>query len=346
MANGLRVCKICGEAKPMTEFYGKIYTCKRCVCRKNNQKVVNRNLEKQPDLQGEVWMEVVGFEGLYKVSNIGRVRSGRRGTIMIPHPLKDGYLRIRLRKEGKDFSFLVHRLVAMAFIPNPNNFDTVNHKDFNTQNNCVENLEWCTQKYNNKYSRDAGHYHYSEKAREAAKRNRKISDELAVKIFEDYKKGMKQADLASKYDVTRAFVCRLVHGRCRTEFTNQSLEKYLKIKFSDDEIISMNESFKKGISLKSIAERFNTSSAYVGSLVFGRTERSRKLIEKGLMTIPKVKKTIPQKELYKDEILRLHSEGMSLRKIRLVLGIKGHSIVAEVIKEFKDKNNEQNWYKN
>ena len=285
-------------------------------------------------------MDVVGFEGLYKVSNIGRVRSSRRGTIMIPHPLKDGYLRIRLRKEGKDFSFLVHRLVAMAFIPNPNNYDTINHKDFNTQNNCVENLEWCTQKYNNKYSRDAGHYHYSEKAREAAKRNRKISDELAIKIFDDYKKGMKQADLASKYDVTRAFVCRLVHGRCRTEYTNQSLEKDLKIKFSDDEIISMNESFKKGISLKSIAERFNTSSTYVGSLVFGRTERSRKLVEKGLMTTPKVEKPIPQKELYKDEILRFHSEGMSLRKIRLVLGIKGHGVVAEVIKEFKDKNNE------
>ena len=235
---------------------------------------------------------------------------------------------------------MTHRLVAMAFIPNPNNYDTINHKDFNTQNNCVENLEWCTQKYNNKYSRDAGHYHYSEKAREAAKRNRKISDELAIKIFEDYKKGMKQADLASKYDVTRAFVCRLVHGRCRTEYTNQSLEKDLKIKFSDDEIISMNESFKKGISLKSIAERFSTSSTYVGSLVFGRTERSKRLVEKGLMTIPKVEKSIPQKELYKDEILRLYSEGMNFRKIGLVLGIKGHSTVAEVIKEFKDKNNE------
>lgn len=285
MTNGLRVCKICGEAKPITDFYGKIHTCKKCVCRKNNQKVVSRNLERQPDLQGEVWMGVVGFEGLYKVSNLGRVRSCRRGTIMIPQPLKDGYLRVRLRKEGKDFSFLTHRLVAMAFIPNPNNYDTINHKDFNTQNNCVENLEWCTQKYNNKYSRDAGHYHYSEKAREAAKRNRKISDELAIKIFEDYKKGMKQADLASKYDVTRAFVCRLVHGRCRTE-------------------------------------------------------RSKRLVEKGLMTIPKVEKSIPQKELYKDEILRLHSEGMNFRKIGLVLGIKGHSTVAEVIKEFKDKNNE------
>lgn len=102
----------------------------------------------------------------------------------------------------------------------------------------------------------------------------------------------------------------------------------------------MNESFKNGISLKSIAERFGTSSTYVSSLVFGRSERSRRLIEKGLMTIPKVEKSIPQKVLYKDEILKLHSEGMSLRKIRLVLGIKGHSIVAEVIKEFKDKNNE------
>lgn len=296
-------------------------------------------MERQPDLQGEVWMNIVGFEGLYKVSNLGRIRSCRRGTIMIPHPLKDGYLRIRLRKSGKDFSFLIHRLVAIAFIPNPNNYQTVNHKDFNTHNNCVENLEWCTQRYNNKYSRDAGHYHYSEKAREAAKRNRKISDELAVKIFEDYKKGAKQADLATKYGVTRAFVCRLVHGRCRTECTNQPLEKDLKIKFSYNEILFMNKSFKNGASLKSIAERFNTSSTYVSSLVFGRTERSKRLIKNGLMTIPKVERVIPQKVFFKDEILRLHSEGLSLRKIRLVLGIKGHSTVAEVIKQFKDNKN-------
>ena len=345
MANGLRICKICGEAKPTTEFYGNTYTCKRCVCRRNSDKVYARNIKLHPDLPNEEWKDVVGFEGLYKVSNLGRIRSigygGRRGNIMAVHPDKGGYLKIRLTKDKKDYSFLVHRLVAMAFIPNLYNYETINHKDFNTQNNCVENLEWCTQKYNNKYSRDAGHYYYSEKARAAAKRNRKIPDEVAKLIFADYQKGMKQADLASKYKVTKAFVCRLVHGRCRTEYTNLPLEADLKMKFSDEDIISMNESFRNGTSLKELAEKFHTSSIYVRSLVFGRTVRSSKLAENGLTTIPTVVKPIPQKELYKDDIIKLHLQGYSLRKIRLVLGIKGHSVVAEVIKEFKDNQDEE-----
>lgn len=289
MTNGLRVCKVCGVVKPITEFYGKIYTCKRCICHRNNIKVIERNLENQPDLQGEVWKDVANFEGLYKVSNLGRIRSNKRGSIVVSHPMKrDGYIRIRLRKEGRDYPFLVHRLVAMAFIPNPNNYKTVNHKDFNTQNNSVENLEWCTQKYNNKYSRDAGHYHYSEKAREAAKRNRKISDEVAKKIFRDYQAGLKQAGLALKYNVSRAFVCRLVHGRCRTEYTNLPLETNLKVKFSDEDIISMNKSFRDGTSLKELTEKFHISSIYARALIFCRTNRSRKLAEKGLMTIPDV----------------------------------------------------------
>ena len=57
----------------------------------------------------------------------------------------------------------IHRLVAKAFIPNPNNYPQVNHKDFNTQNNCVENLEWCTAQYNAIYSSNAGRFHRFEK---------------------------------------------------------------------------------------------------------------------------------------------------------------------------------------
>lgn len=340
MKNGLRICKVCGEAKPVTEFYGgKTYTCKRCVCRRNSDKVYARNIRLHPDLPNEEWKDVVGFEGLYKVSNLGRIRSigygGRRGNIMAVHPEKGGYLKIRLTKDKKDYSFLVHRLVAMAFIPNPNNYETINHKDFNTQNNCVENLEWCTQKYNNKYSRDAGHYYYSEKARVAAKRNRKIPDEIAKQIFSDYQNGMKQADLASKYKVTRAFVCRLVHGRCRTEYTNLPLETDIKMKVSDEDIISMNVSFLEGVSLKELADKYQLVPEYIRSLVFGRTARSKKLAEKGLITIPSVVKPIPQKELYKEDIIKLYLQGYSRRRIQLALGIKGHSVVAEVIKEFK-----------
>lgn len=130
-----------------------------------------------------------------------------------------GYLRVRLTKGEESKTFLVHRLVAMAFLSNPDNLPTVNHKDFDTRNNTVENLEWMTQKENNNYSRKAGHYYFSEKAREKARLNRKISDDKAKLIFEEYQTGTKQSDLAAKYNVTRAFVCRLVRGKCRTELT-------------------------------------------------------------------------------------------------------------------------------
>ena len=65
--------------------------------------------------------------------------------------MRNGYEHVLLKKEGKQFHYKIHRLVAIAFIPNPNNYPFVNHKDENKQNNNVENLEWCTAKYNLNY---------------------------------------------------------------------------------------------------------------------------------------------------------------------------------------------------
>lgn len=117
----------------------------------------------------EIWRDINGYEGLYQVSNLGRVKSlerfiktrknknGMNGYIhkqeSIRIPTKDykGYLRLSLCKEGKLKPFRVHRLVAEAFIPNPNNLPQVNHKDENKENNCITNLEWCTNEYNHNY---------------------------------------------------------------------------------------------------------------------------------------------------------------------------------------------------
>ena len=104
--------------------------------------------------------EVFDYTGLYQVSNLGRVRScdrvdalGRevKGKVLKCNQTKTGYLRIVLSKNGEAKLFLIHRLVAHMFIPNPDNLPVVNHKDENPLNNCVENLEWCTQKYNINY---------------------------------------------------------------------------------------------------------------------------------------------------------------------------------------------------
>lgn len=103
----------------------------------------------------EIWKDIEGFEGFYQVSNFGRVRSlggwcgtsKRKARIRKLNYTHDGYLKLRLMYKGKDITCRVHRLVADAFIPNPNNYETVNHIDGNKENNKVENLEWCDRGY-------------------------------------------------------------------------------------------------------------------------------------------------------------------------------------------------------
>lgn len=104
----------------------------------------------------EEWKPIKGFEGLYEVSSIGRVRSlNYRGTgksgILKPTPDKDGYLTFRLSNKDLTENAKVHRVVANAFIPNPNQYLEINHVDENKSNNSVDNLEWCSRKYNVNY---------------------------------------------------------------------------------------------------------------------------------------------------------------------------------------------------
>ena len=103
----------------------------------------------------EVWKAVVGWEGLYEISNLGNVRTLHYKKPYLMHPVVDskGYKRISfvLPNSKKYKRYGVHRLVAEAFIPNPNNLPQINHKDENRANNCVDNLEWCTNKYNCNY---------------------------------------------------------------------------------------------------------------------------------------------------------------------------------------------------
>ena len=109
----------------------------------------------------EVWKAIPGHEGIYEVSNLGRVRSldrikrnGKRmkGRIVkLQEHSNTGYVAIGLYKDGLCKMSLVHRLVASAFIPNPNNLPEINHKDEDKTNNQADNLEWCNRTYNNNY---------------------------------------------------------------------------------------------------------------------------------------------------------------------------------------------------
>ena len=109
--------------------------------------------------ENEVWKDVTGYEGLYKVSDKGNVfsverrdsRGVKRGGITLNPRHTRGYLQVALFKNGERKNKYIHRLVTEAFIPNPENHPDVNHLDEIKSNNELSNLEWCTREYNNNY---------------------------------------------------------------------------------------------------------------------------------------------------------------------------------------------------
>lgn len=114
----------------------------------------------------EIWKDIKGYEGLYQISNLGNVRSVERkvrqgkhgkerpvgGVLMSPNSNGHGYMAVHLSKSNHRKMLYVHRLVAEHFIENSGGFGYVNHKDYDPTNNRADNLEWCTQKENVRYS--------------------------------------------------------------------------------------------------------------------------------------------------------------------------------------------------
>lgn len=133
----------------------------------------------------EIWRDVVGYVGLYKVSNLGKIKSLDRSAYrlgktktgfrvelkgkILRQKLNHGYCHVNLYLEGERTTLKVHRLVAEAFIKNPLNKPNVNHKDRNKINNKKGNLEWCTQLENIKHSRKLGSYKHLDESNPLAK---------------------------------------------------------------------------------------------------------------------------------------------------------------------------------
>lgn len=116
----------------------------------------------------EIWKDIKDYEGYYKISSYGRIKSLNRivrnqnnsyirnGKILALNKNKNNYYSVCLSKLGTKNQVYIHRLVAETFLKNPNNYKYVNHIDFNSYNNNIDNLEWCTQDYNVNYSYNSG----------------------------------------------------------------------------------------------------------------------------------------------------------------------------------------------
>ena len=169
----------------------------------------------------EQWKPIKGYEGIYEVSDLGRVRSlprmltdskGRRHPVpmkMLKMHDRKGYDSVTLQDMGRKAIMSVHRLVAMAFIPNPDNLPIINHRDENPRNNQVSNLEWCDISYNTRYGtgieRAKAKHDYKYKSVEQL-----TKDGQHVATF----KGVKEAARATGADAS--VIVRVCKGRNET----------------------------------------------------------------------------------------------------------------------------------
>ena len=177
-------------------------------------------------IQDEVWKDIEGYEGLYQVSTCGNVKSlpkvRRNGTgtyiqkerLLKPSNTSTGYKKVELCKDGKRKSFKVHRLVAIAFIPNPDNKPEVNHIDGNKINNNIDNLEWVTSSENSIHAYETG-----------LSPNKKELDE--IRIIELYNKGTSKEEISRMFDVSNVVIARILkENGIRLRTKSEAYDKY------------------------------------------------------------------------------------------------------------------------
>lgn len=195
----------------------------------------------------EIWKTIQDYGGLYQVSNTGKVRD-LKNHIKSVYKNNKGYTCLSLYYNGKTYHPTVHRLVAKAFIPNPNNYEQVNHKDCNKENNSVENLEWCNQRYNYdegmktfQYSKNEEHYFA------------KLKNSDIPIIYELYKLGFTRVTVAKMFSINPSSLEAIEKGISYRELgynfkaikltkykdlPNIKLPSYIRDYFSDNTVLN------------------------------------------------------------------------------------------------------------
>jgi len=177
------------------------------------RKAMKYTAEERQKWRTPIWKDIDGFNGYYSVSDRGQVRSNSRVVIMKDgrtktikdrilktKVIKGGYLTVQLSLDGVAKNFPVHRLVATAFIPNPEGKPFINHIDFNPSNNLVENLELCSQKENIWHSYSNG--------RMIAPQNERLDESILSEIKDLIDKGLSQREIQKKLGVSRKTITK------------------------------------------------------------------------------------------------------------------------------------------
>lgn len=170
----------------------------------------------------ETYVDIIGYEGLYKISNLGRIKSFKRynyGKLMSNNSFdKDGYLKIGLIDTlGKRKHYRIHRLVALAFIDNPNKYEFINHKDNNPSNNSMDNLEWCSLEYNNSYRFYNGNANHKGESHPQTK----LTDDVVKQIYIlGHSGNYTESQIADTFNTTRSVVNKIRLKYTWTHVTN------------------------------------------------------------------------------------------------------------------------------
>lgn len=168
-------------------------------------------------IEEDEWRDVPGYEGLYRVSDVGEVKSflkwrGTNQRMLKPAFIGHGYLFVVLSKNGKKKNSLIHRLVASSFVPNIDKNPCVNHKNGIKTDNCVENLEWCTLKENNVHAWANGLGRVAVGEESGAS---KLTEERVLEIRKTYKPRVYNGtkELSEKYGVGRTTIYNIVNRK-------------------------------------------------------------------------------------------------------------------------------------
>jgi len=210
----MKTCNKCSQLLGLNFFYKGAAICKKCISDLNKEFRSNREIETRlvPALDGEVWLNLIGFEKYYRISSFGRITSLCKSVRGIPRKRKEekllkahinsttgyyAYVFSHFDKSIKDRRYNIHRVVAIHFIPNPLNLAEVNHIDGDKLNNNVSNLEWVSREENIRHGFRNG---LIKTLRGESAHNSKLTDDIVLFIYNS-KTGPRQLsrDLGIKY---------------------------------------------------------------------------------------------------------------------------------------------------